>query len=498
MSLPGDGGDNGGVSTLVSTEDDHAPSARAGLTRRQVLGGLGVALVAGGLAGIEATESAAPPSLLRLATLPMSPVGPDDLPALARRFPALADRVVNLLGPRPADLRAAAGPVGDRLFTDPARPGVSLLPWVPLFTRESPTGAAPRGLSRALGSEGALWLHDEGGPEPNVAVYGNKARKYEYTLASAVLGGAERVSTVASLGSNHAVALTAAARYARLGRTAPLPVEIRSMPQRVTRAVREKQRYLRAMGARVTLLSGDVRAGLALGGRWVAAHALPDSPEHFFVPPGGSSVLSLLGHVDAALELAAEVEAGALPRPDDVFLPMGSGGTAVGLALGFALLRWPTRIVATLSQDKPRWMGGLLYADLDAPLAVSHARALFAEGVALLTALLGPLEVLPPGFAEVRLDAARLVWDADTWRPEYGVASAEVAAARDLAASHGLTLDDSFAAKAFTTLRTWALDGRLAGRHALFWQTFHRFDPTLALPALLAAPLPWLPGDPTT
>lgn len=496
MPWPAGRVDNRGVSTVVTAAADHAPSApRAGPTRRQVLTGLGVAVAGGAFCAVEATETPAAPSPFRLAALPMSPVDAEALPALARRFPGLADRTLNLLGPRPTGLRAGPGPVGDRLFADPARPGAWSLPWVPLFTRASPSGAAPAGLARALGREGALWLHDEGGPEPNVALYGNKARKYEYTLASAVLGGAERVSTVASLGSNHAVALTAAARYAKLGRRAPLAVEIRSMPQRVTPAVREKQRYLRAMGARVTLLSGDVRAGLALGGRWVAAHALPDAPDHFFVPPGGSSVLALLGHVDAALELAAEVEAGRLPRPDDVFLPMGSGGTAVGLALGFALLGWPTRLVATLSQDKPRWMGGLLYGDLETPLALSHARALFTDGVSLLATLLAPLGVLPAGWTEARLDASRLVVDAETWRPEYGVASPEVGAARDLAAEAGLSLDDTFAAKAFTTLRAWARDGRLAGRHALFWQTFHRFDPVRAVPALGEAPLPWLPGD---
>ncbi len=47
--------------------------------------------------------------------------------------------------------------------------------------------------------------------------------------------------------------------------------------------------------------------------------------------------LGTLGHVNAALELAEQIEAGELPPPARVVVPLGSGGTAAGLALGFAI-----------------------------------------------------------------------------------------------------------------------------------------------------------------
>ncbi len=55
------------------------------------------------------------------------------------------------------------------------------------------------------------------------------------------------------------------------------------------------------------------------------------------VPLGGSEPGSTLGFVNAALELAGQVERGECPRPDAVFVPLGTCGTAAGLALGFAL-----------------------------------------------------------------------------------------------------------------------------------------------------------------
>jgi D-cysteine desulfhydrase len=55
------------------------------------------------------------------------------------------------------------------------------------------------------------------------------------------------------------------------------------------------------------------------------------------VPPGGSEPGSTLGFVNAALELAGQVARGECPKPDAVFVPLGTGGTTAGLALGFAL-----------------------------------------------------------------------------------------------------------------------------------------------------------------
>jgi D-cysteine desulfhydrase len=65
----------------------------------------------------------------------------------------------------------------------------------------------------------------------------------------------------------------------------------------------------------------------------------------YMLPPGGSTPLGALGYVNAGLELAAQVGAGELPQPEAIILPVGTGGTAAGLALGLGLAGLRTRIV---------------------------------------------------------------------------------------------------------------------------------------------------------
>ena len=61
----------------------------------------------------------------------------------------------------------------------------------------------------------------------------------------------------------------------------------------------------------------------ARGARWIAA--------------GGSSPLGVLGHVNAGLELVDQIDQGVLPQPTTVVVPLGTGGTAAGLSLAFAI-----------------------------------------------------------------------------------------------------------------------------------------------------------------
>jgi D-cysteine desulfhydrase len=459
------------------------PTRRAVL---RVLGTLGGAALAAEVA-LEATEHVvSPPGAVGFFDAPLAHPAVDARPALARRFPRVwapdgGGARLRLFDLRKAPVavpvaRAGRGPLGDRLYPDGERHDGSLLPWLPLFDRPLPVGPLPATLGRALGLPAALWRDEGAAP---VVLAGNKARKYEYTLANALYGGAARISTIASSGSNHAVALSFAARLAvrNVGRAEPLAVNVRSYPQAETRDVVQKQKILRALGVRVTAFEGDVRAALAIAGDTAATALGLLAADHFVVPAGGSSPVAVLGHIDAALELAEDLVRAGLPRPDDVFVALGSGATAVGLALGFALLGWPTRVVATLSQDKPRWLSAALYGDSEIPLAVAHARRLAESAGALLDGLLG--EVLVEGGAALvrrALAPEHFVVDADTWRPAYGVASPAVKADLDVAATHGLILDATFAGKSFSTMCQWARAGRLQRRIPLLWQTFHRFD----------------------
>jgi D-cysteine desulfhydrase len=59
----------------------------------------------------------------------------------------------------------------------------------------------------------------------------------------------------------------------------------------------------------------------------------------YLIPLLGSSPISVLSYLDAALELKDQIEKGSCPRPDFIFITVGTGGTAAGLMLGEMVFR---------------------------------------------------------------------------------------------------------------------------------------------------------------
>ncbi|HSQ50606.1 MAG TPA: hypothetical protein VLL94_04985, partial [Nitrospiraceae bacterium] len=90
---------------------------------------------------------------------------------------------------------------------------------------------------------------------------------------------------------------------------------------------------------------------------------------------GATTPWSTLGVVAGALELAAQVEAGELPAPDDLVLALGTGGTAVGLTLGLALARLDARVHAVSAVERCFVSRGRLRA-----LTAATAELLAARG----------------------------------------------------------------------------------------------------------------------
>ena len=143
-------------------------------------------------------------------------------------------------------------------------------------------------------------------------------------LLGAVLSG----DTVVTLGGEGSTHVLATARHAaRLG--------ARTVAFRWRHDMHDTARLVRQLGAdgcaSVRTVPGGVALALPVARAWAVAHGA------HWVPIGGSNPLGTLGHVNAALELAEQVAAGALPEPARLFVPLGSGGTAAGLALGAAI-----------------------------------------------------------------------------------------------------------------------------------------------------------------
>jgi D-cysteine desulfhydrase len=313
---------------------------------------------------------------------------------------------------------------------------------VPLATL--PTPVERLGLPGA--GDGSLWVkRDDLTAEP---IGGNKVRALEFLLGHVRPG--DEVLTVGAEGSTHALAT--ALHAARLGaRTTVVGWRQEMNPDAV--AVRARligaARRIDARSAPIGLVYAWV---LRLRGARRAAARL------HWVPAGGTSPRGMLGHVNAALELAEQVAAGALPRPARVVVPLGSGGTAAGLALGFALASLDVTVVG--ARVVPRVVAN-----------AARLRRLIGSTARLIERETGERLPRPP--------RARLVVTHDEYGGAYGRATAAGRAAVDRlrGASGGapVTLDATYGAKAGAAALALASTERPARegtRPTLLWLTF--------------------------
>jgi D-cysteine desulfhydrase len=185
-----------------------------------------------------------------------------------------------------------------------------------------PTPVAP--LARLGGEVGAeVWVKRE---DVSGRPYGgNKVRKLEFLLGEALARKVGSVVSVGGIGSNHLVATAVHGR--RLGLVTHAVV----FPQPVTTKVRAGLQLLCDLG--VVFHPVAARPMVPLG----VAQARRAAGPHHYVPAGGSSAVGVLGWVAGGLEIARQIDAGELPRPHAVYVPVGTAGTCCGLVLGFAL-----------------------------------------------------------------------------------------------------------------------------------------------------------------
>lgn len=173
-----------------------------------------------------------------------------------------------------------------------------------------------------------LWIkRDDRSAQP---LGGNKVRGLEWLLGSVREG--DRVVTVGSTGSTHAL-LTATYAW-KIGAN-PVVVRWRQHMNVAARRVDACVRQVATVVDAWTLPSAYLVAGL-----------LRLKPGTHWIPAGGSSPAAVLGHVNAGLELAEQVALGVCEAPQRVVVPLGTGGTAAGLALGFRIAGLRSRIVA--------------------------------------------------------------------------------------------------------------------------------------------------------
>ncbi len=293
----------------------------------------------------------------------------------------------------------------------------------------------------ARGTE--LWIKDDGAFGDG-GWGGNKVLKLEWILPEAQRRRARTILTVGGLGTNWGLAT------ALYGRERGLATALALLDQPVDDHVRSQQQRLKASGAALHYTHTKARTIAALP--WlVARHARGGRPP-YLQPAGGSSAVGSLGYVEAALEIAAQVDAGVLPAPSHVVTTVGSGGTAAGLALGLALAGLPATVVGVVVNDALRLDRTALLRKVRA----TH-RLLEKRGARIGS---GPLEA-------IRLESI------DNWMgPGYGHPTAEsreaIALARE---AEGLTLDPVYTAKTMAATLAWSRQRRFGAGPVLYVHT---------------------------
>lgn len=261
---------------------------------------------------------------------------------------------------------------------------------------------------------------------------GNKVRALEWLLSR--VKPHEQVLTVGPTGSTHALAT--ATHAARLGATTTVIRWPQEMNPAATRVDARLRAVARVIDTPHVAMAYAVVAWMQLRGGF------------HWVPAGGTTPWGIFGYVNAALELAEQIEAGECARPDEVVVPLGTGGTVAGIAVGLGLAGIRCRVNAV--RVAPR-------------IIASRRRVtrLIERTRRLLEIVSGQAVPMPA--------AEDLSVTDDFYGGGYGRPLKTLLHERALAA-RGLRLDDTYSRKAFaaavgsrsnTTLLWLTFDGRL-------------------------------------
>lgn len=269
---------------------------------------------------------------------------------------------------------------------------------------------------------------------------GNKVRKLDYLLALEPFASAQRWASLGAVGSGHLAATTLAA--AELGRT----LEAHVFWEPASPSVTENLACIASGPTEIHFRHN--RFGLVLRS-WRVFRGRRDGPTPC-IPAGGTVPEGVVGIVRGALELAAQIDAGELPAPDVIVVPWGTGGTAVGIALGLALAGKPTEVRAVATLEGWAVPTSVLGHHMQAALAYFER-----QGLAL------PKDFTPSTVVPVRGFVG----------PGYGHTTPDGLEAVQWLRGHGAGAEPIYGGKALSALRAHA--GELAGKRVLYWLTNH-------------------------
>ena len=305
---------------------------------------------------------------------------------------------------------------------------------VSLLWGETPVHPLPR-FAEAVGLK-SCWIKPD--DLTGIAFGGNKLRKLEYLLGDALSKGCDLLITGGSPQSNHARLTAAVARKA--GMDAWLCFSGKDPGEVQGNLLLDK-----LFGATIHMTGRYGSEALLSAMEELAREAEKQGRKPYVIPVGGSTPIGDYGYTRAWEEWRRQADRLGLSPVDYLVVPVGTGGTLAGLAVGKRLSPAPVRLVG-----------------FSVWLKASEARA---ETLRLERSLLSTLGV---GGGE---EGDYLVLD-EYAGPKYGVPSREgMEAIRLLARTEGILVDPVYTAKALAGVIDLARRGEWRGKRVLFWHT---------------------------
>lgn len=276
---------------------------------------------------------------------------------------------------------------------------------------------------------------------------GNRMRKLEFMLADIRRLKARHVVLLCASDSHTAVATAAICQRENL-RCDVITFDVNS--QQCTSEVERTRSQLEYYGANVV-----AQSSLYLALAYWLLHPLRLRKDSYFLRAGSVPPAAVYAHINAALELAMQVDRGECPMPKHIVVAAGSGATVAGLSLG-ASLALPGCTVHAV-QVAPATLG---------PLELCNAMAVHRLRQKIWNEM---IEHAPALQAE---PDDNLVWHSnyfgDGCGGGYGVGTLKSRLAMERAGRIGLALNAAFTGKAFAAFCDLLTQN---DEPTLFWST---------------------------
>lgn len=273
---------------------------------------------------------------------------------------------------------------------------------------------------------------------------GNKIRKLEFIFGDIKASGSRTVITSGAAGSNHALAV------ALYGAESGLRVILMLFEQFYNPDICKNLLVDYATGAQMHHDSNYESHQISMR-KIINELSAENAQKIFVIPPGGSSVSGVVGYVNAAFELKEQIANGQLPEPAEIYVAMGTMGTAVGLMLGMKAVNIkskliPVRVVPSYVSDDNKFM--MLFESANRVLHDADS-----------------------SFPVCKLSRDDLNINSDFLGQDYGITTAQsIAAIETLKKNESLQLDGVYTGKTFAAFLEAAKNKNQKGP-VLFWNT---------------------------